>query len=205
MYVAIAILGFFLILIAAVLFSPFRFAVIYEKENVIIKMGIKKVLFTVFNSQNQKSPKKNKDYIKFPKISLDVLKKKFNIGRNLYEREKHEIISILQQFNRTIKIISFNIALDFGFGDAAVTGIANGIIWSAILAITGIINRYLAVKNKTNIAIFPNYINQCFDLKVSLFFETNVCKFISIIIRIKKTVERNNEEIKILKDGGLNG
>ena len=85
----------------------------------------------------------------------------------------------------------FDIAVDYGTGDAAATAISYGIIWQIIAVIyKTVINKYL-LSNIVNIAITPDYNNAGFDYKLRVVAKIKLYDYIKIIRRILKLVKRN--------------
>ena len=125
MYIFLGIILALLLLIIFILCHKWKITVIYKDGAATFRVGVFR--FSAYG--NKKKKKKDDDYIKIPKMRLGDIKKKGKIIRDIYRDEKHEIIAILQEIERRIEFERVNFALTFGFGDAAVTGIANGILW----------------------------------------------------------------------------
>jgi len=191
-FLAIAIL--IIIAIFIFLLSTIRFTITYKDKIFKITIGGKYTYITLYNSaksdKNKKDKKEeNKDFIKIP--TFDALRKKFSAIKGIYNEEKDEIISILKALNANVQVEKLNFAVTYGFGDAAVTGIANGVIWGGISAASGILFRYFNIKEKTNIAVFPHYTEKCFNIESTFIFDTKLYKSFKIYKRIKLLIQRN--------------
>ncbi len=176
----------------------------YKNSNFIVKIGGNNFQFTVFSSNKIKKGKREK-YIKIPKTSFDIVKQKVLIGKNIFKDEKYEIISILKAFGQKFDIINLNIAVNFGFGDAAITGIANGFIWNGTSAIVSFIQKHIDIQDKTNIAVYPNYLKNCFEANFELVFNVRLISFLGIILRARDFFKRNQSEFNKIKEIDKNG
>ena len=181
-----------------------RVIISYKNSNFIVKIGGNNFQFTVFSSNKIKKGKKEK-YIKIPKTSFDTVKQKGLIFKNLFKEEKYEIISILKAFGQKFDIIYLNIAINFGFGDAAITGIANGFIWNGVKSIVSFLMKHIDIEDKTNIAIYPNYIESCFEASFEFVFNVRLISFLGIILRVRDLYKRNKNEFDKIKEIDNNG
>lgn len=204
MYWVITIFAILILIPVITLMVSWRVILSYKNNNFIVKIGGNNFQFIVFSSNKIKKGKKEK-YIKIPKTSFDKVKQKVLIGKNIFKDEKYEIISILKAFGQKFDIINLNIAVNFGFGDAAITGIANGFIWNGISAIVSFIQKHIDIQNKTNIAVYPNYLESCFEANFELVFNVRLISFLGIILRARDFYKRNQSEFNKIKEIDKNG
>ena len=65
--------------------------------------------------------------------------------------------------------------MDYGFGNAAITGITGGIIWGLISNVCCIIHKYADnIKDVINIAVKPHYTEQVFEYKINIVFYVRI-------------------------------
>lgn len=169
-----------------------RIEITYQDGELTIKAGRLK-LFSTADKKKPQKPKPKKE------IKLEHIKTALIEARDVYKQEKYEIISLLKESSRMFDYKVFNVSVNFGFGDAAVTGIANGVVWSGITGMVTLLKRYIDIENKTNIAVYPNYTQACFDVDSCLVLETRIIRFLSIAPRAKKLYERNKEKISNIR------
>lgn len=204
MYWFITIFTILILIPLIALMVSWRVILSYKNNIFIVKIGGNNFQFTVFSSDKIKKGKKEK-YIKIPKTSFEVVKQKGSIFKNIFKNEKHEIISILKSFGQKFDIINLNISVDFGFGDAAITGIASGFIWNGISAIVSFVKKHIDIEGKTNIAVYPNYIESCFEANCQLVFNVRLISFLGIILRARDFYKRNKSEFDKIKEIDKNG
>lgn len=182
-----------LILLLLVLFAKLKFSVLLNNELVTVYLWNFKIYDPLDNKNDFKKDldkKANKDK-KFEK-KYKKIKRTINFLRKVLDDKNDDIIYILKYIKRTFKIKKLDVSLDYGMGDAAVTGVAGGIIWGLISNICGFINRYIEIKKILNIAITPHYTEQILDYKAEFVFYVrilNLLKTIRHIRRFKKTLE----------------
>ena len=204
MYWFITIFLILILIPVIALMVSWRVILSYKNSNFIVKIGGNNFQFTVFSSKKIKKGKNGK-YIKIPKTSFDTVKQKSLIFKNLFKEEKYEIISILKAFGQKFDIINLNIAINFGFGDAAITGIANGFIWNGVNSIVSFLMKHIDIEDKTNIAIYPNYIESCFEASFEFVFNVRLISFLGIILRVRDFYKRNKNEFDKIKEIDNNG
>ncbi len=164
--------------------KKWRVTLLYRDNAFTVKVGC----FTVTPKGDGK--KQDSDYIKIPKLGFKDFGARVKIVRALYIVEKPEIIKLLQEAQRLVQVRSFSMSLTYGFGDAAVTGIANGIVWNVINCFVNFAGRYIDLDGKTNIAVSPQYTRSCFDADVCFVFDVRLFQIIGFTGRAKKLFKR---------------
>ena len=205
MYWFVAILIIIILIPVIALVVSWRVILSYKNNNFTVKIGGVNFQFTVFSSNKFKKVKKEEKYIKIPKTSFDKVKQKTLIFKDIYKDEKNEIISILKTLGQKFDIKKLDISVNFGFGDAAVTGIANVFIWNGVNAIVHFLEKYINITDKTNIAIYPNYTESCFEPNFELVFDVKLISFIGLILRMKELHKRKQSEFNKIKEIDKNG
>lgn len=193
MWIFLTTLLIIIILIVFFLCQKWCITIQYYGGELTIKIGTIKLFST------KKHKKEVEKYIKIQKASLEDIIKRFDLAKEIYKEEKHEIVSTLKELERRIEFKMLNISITFGFGDAAITGIANGFIWTGITGITSIIKRHIDIENKTNIAVYPHYTESCFDIDVCVIFNTRFIRLFGIYQRAKRLYKRNKCKFKELR------
>ena len=115
-----------------------------------------------------------------------------NLLRGLLDDKNDDIIYILKYAKKTFSVKKLDISLDYGFDDAALTGITGGIIWSLIAGLSGFVGRYIDFKKFTNIAVKPYYTEEILEFKLELAFDVSLYNYIKtkrLIKRFKKTLK----------------
>ena len=137
--------------------------------------------------------KKDKDdgkYIKIPKFSLKGMKEKITYYKRLYEDNKNEIIAVLTHVNSNLDIVYLNIAVTYGLGDAAVTGIANTAVWNAVFGVSTLLKKYLSLDKKLNTAVSPDFDKACLNANIYFCFKTNLYKFYGTYKKAAPIIEK---------------
>ncbi len=120
------------------------------------------------------------------------MKHVINLLRRILDDKNDDIIYILKYVKKTFSVKKLDISLDYGFDDAALTGITGGIIWSLISGLSGFVGRYIDFKKFTNIAVKPYYTEKILEFKLDLVFDVSLYNYIKtkrLIKRFKKTLE----------------
>ncbi|OQB15915.1 MAG: hypothetical protein BWY15_00041 [Firmicutes bacterium ADurb.Bin193] len=184
------VLSAIIILILFAFFHRWRVTVRYVKNVFTVDVGN----FTVYSSAKGK---KDDKYIKTPKLSFKELTDKYGALKAFYRDEKCEIVSILQEAQRRFDIKKLNFSVDFGFGDAAVTGIASGFLWGCVGGASAFLKKYWELDKKLNIALCPQFTKTCFEMNINLIFYSRPIKMIEIVKRIVRLCKRNRERLSV--------
>ena len=181
----------FLFFVLFILFGKVKFHICIK--NNIIHMYLWKI--KVFDSSVKKTNTNDFNDKKF-----EFKYKKFKIIINFFKKlleDKHDdLIFILKYLNKTFDIKKISVSLDYGFGNAAITGITGGIIWGLISNTCCIIHKYANnIKDVLNIAVKPHYTQQIFEYNIEFVFYVRIVNFIKAlkhIKRFKNTLEGRN-------------
>ena len=77
--------------------------------------------------------------------------------------------------------------MDYGFGNAAITGITGGIIWGVISNVCCIIHKYVNnIKDVLNVAVKPHYTEQIFEYNIKLVFYVRIVSLFKLLKHIKR-------------------
>ena len=180
--IACAIVVLLLIIYYIIFCAKLRFCI--KVNNTDIKMYWKKSV--IYDLRNN-FPQKNSDNQPLPfEEKYKRMKYIINFLRTLLDDENDDIIYILKYAKRTFSVKRLDISLDYGFDDAALTGITGGIIWTLIAGLSGFVGRYIDFKKFTNIAVKPYYTEEILEFKLDLFFDVSLYNFMKTIRHIKR-------------------
>lgn len=143
------------------------------------------------NKSNRKKTIESNFENKYKKVKLSI-----NFFRKLLDDKNDDFIYILKYINKTFNIKRIDFSLDYGFGNAAITGITGGIIWGVISNVCCIIHKYVNnIKDVLNVAVKPHYTEQIFEYNIKLVFYVRIVslfKLLKHIKRFKNTLEGRN-------------
>ena len=175
MFIAIIVILSVLLFLAAVaaviFFVPITVKIDYKDNVLKLRAGFGKLLFGI---PLPKPKEKDEKYIKIPKFSWKDIKNKILAGKNFYNENKAEISSCLGEAGGLVNFSYLNISIKYGFGDAAITGIANAPLWTAIGAVSAVVRKYFDLKGKLNICLNPMFTEQCFNANVYTLFRVRL-------------------------------
>ena len=118
-----------------------------------------------------------------------------NTLRKILDDKNDDILGILRHIRRTFAIKRLDLALDYGTGDAAVTGISSGALWTLISGVSAYVGRYLSIKDILNIAVKLNYTEKVFNYKINFVFTAKVyhlLQTVRLVLRFTKTLKGGN-------------
>ena len=119
-------------------------------------------------------------------------KRILNLIRRILDDKNDDLIYIFKYAKKTISVEKLDVSLDYGFDDAALTGITGGVIWTVISGMCGLVGRFIDIKKFTNIAVKPHYTEEIIDFKLELVFNVSIYNYSKtkrLIKRFKKTLE----------------
>lgn len=119
---------------------------------------------------------KEKSFISFSKLK-DMLEKAYTT----YYTYKDILTSVRNYLRKRIVCNDFIFHLEFGLGDAALTGIASGLVWGASYSILSIIGNHSILKN-TDIKISPVFNEIKFHVKFYCIFTIRVVHIIIVFL-----------------------
>ena len=182
-----------LILLLIILFAKFKISI--RIDNRIIKVYFWKIKIYDSLKKSGKSKKvaeKNIDKGKDFEKKYKGFKQIINFFRKILDDKNDDLIFILKYVKKTFDVKKLDFSLDYGFGDAAVTGVTGGIIWGLISNICSFVGRFIDINSFANIAVKPHYTEKIFDYKINFVFNIrilNLLKTYKHIMRFKKTLE----------------
>lgn len=188
--VGCCIAAILLILLLIILFVKFKISVKVNNKTVRVFLGKIKIYDSTdpVDEEDDEVIDKEEEF----EEKYRIMKLVINFIRKVLDDKNNDIIYILKYAKKTISVKKLDIALDYGFDDAALTGITGGIIWTLISGVSGFVGRFIDIKKFTNIAVKPYYTEKILDFKLELVFSVRILhllKTIRHIKRFKKTLE----------------
>lgn len=180
------------ILLIIVFFVKLKISVLVNNNNVNIYLWKIKVFDSLKNKKAEKIKEKNIDKDEEFEKKYKGFKQIINFVRKIFDDKNDDLLYILKYVKKTFTVKSLDVSLDYGFGDAAVTGVTGGIVWGLISNICGFAGRFIDINSFTNIAVKPHYTEKIHDYKVNFVFYIrilNLLKTYKHIKRFKKTLE----------------
>lgn len=209
MKIFLIIIAVLLFLILFILFKNFSVEIKTGTGRTQVRIGGKYLKIKFYDSKIDKNKKGNETNIESnsekqkPKKnnSFKEIKNKILAFKKLYSDEKGFIKSVLSQLKDSIELSKLDYSMHFGFGEAAITGIANGFFWTTITFATGILDKYFETKEISNIALLPEFTEKVFETKLIIEFSGRPYKFIIPLLNIRSFLKRNCETINLIKEG----
>ena len=173
------------------LLAKVKVSVVVNNSNIKAYVGAIKV----YDSKKKKKPKtvnvKKKKEEEFEK-NYRSLKMIVNFIRRVFDDKNDDILYILRHIRRTFDVKRLDVALDYGFGDAAVTGITGGGIWIVLSNAAAFVSKYIDVNDILNIAVKPHYTEKIIEFKLNFAFTVRVYHLnyaLRLVLRFIKTLK----------------
>lgn len=182
----------FLIIIAVVILLLCFVLFVPQTIKISLNNGKIKIWFSkikVFDSTKKKREKKKEksNFVKIPTIKgvVNIVKSSIDV----YFKEKDEVVFILKELVDNAILTKCKIAINFGTGNAALTGMAYGFGWNLITFIYSTVLK-LDQKENVSIAFTADYENLVFDNNIELTLKVKVFKDLLLLIRAYKVYKR---------------
>lgn len=189
--ITLAVLLLIILFLLLFLFAKLKVSVVVNNSDVKAYVGAIKV----YDSKKKKKQKtvnvKKKKEEEFEK-NYRSIKMIVNFIRRVFDDKNDDILYILRHIKRTFDVKRLDVALDYGFGDAAVTGIMGGGIWLVLSNAAAFVSKYIDVNDILNIAVKPHYTEKIIEFKVNFVFTVRVYHLIHTlrhILRFTKTLK----------------
>lgn len=177
-FVAVLILILFFIL----MYGKLKVSVIINNKIVRVFVGGIKVFDSTKNT-NASTKETEKLDVNYKKFKLII-----NFIRKVLDDKNDDLLYILKYAGKTIDVKRIDVSLDYGFGDAALTGITGGIIWGLVSNICALVEKYIDINNYTNVAVKPYYTEKIFDFNSEFVFSVRIFYFLKLLKHIKRFV-----------------
>lgn len=176
-----------MILLLVILFVKFKIYIKVNNRTVRVYLSKIKLYDSSETTENDSVEEKQEFEEKYKKMKLVI-----NFIRKVLDDKNDDIVYILKYAKKTVSVKRLDIALDYGFDDAALTGITGGVLWTLVSGVSGFIGKYIDIKKLTNIAIKPYYTEKILDFKLEFVFSVRILhllKTLRHVKRFKKTLE----------------
>ena len=175
----------------------------YEYKVPLVKKEGDKVKFKLVKGQSkemQGGSEKNKKLMPF-----DIFKKYLSV-RTYITDHKSLFLDIIRYLNKKDIHVELSIKLKQGTGDAGLTGLTCGLIWSAAGILITYLSRYLKVFSK-KIKITPCFDKSIFEVDASCIFHARLVNIIVVLIKIylMKFVIKAKTKAKKMIGGEISG
>lgn len=111
-----------------------------------------------------------------------------------------DMLKVLYRYLKSsLKIKNLDFSITYGLGDAAITGIFSGAVYTAVSTFYAyIINNFTVRRHSVNVN--PNFENRCFNIKFFLNFNISIMWLLCLLFHERKAI---NKLLKILKKDGV--
>ena len=190
--IACAVLILLSIILMVILFAKFKFRVFINNKDIKIYWKRKVIYDSLDEYKDYDDSDETEDKNVVFENKYKKMKRIINLIRSVLDDKNDDLIYIFRYAKRTVSIEKLDVSLDYGFDDAALTGITGGIIWTVISGVCGLVGRFIDIKKFTNIAVKPHYTEKIIDFKLELVFNVSIYNYLKtkrLIKRFKKTLE----------------
>ncbi len=183
-FAAIMIILFFPVAIS----FEYAFSATQKKSIFVIRVFGK----DVYNSENKKDKEKKDKKEDEKKLDIDFsFEKMRGIVKN--ENVKRCFLRACKSLRRISDLKKLELSFDFGFSDAAATGIAGGAAYSIVYGVVARIYYFFKIKKENmDIRVVPHFDNQCLELYTKFEFKVRLA-YVSLaildILRMYKIVK----------------
>ena len=170
-------------------FLPLHIGIAYSYDDkdtwIRVRIGWLFKKIKLGGQNQQKKEKRNKKDIKKDKSDDDNIIEKLQDYYSIWQDIEKEVTKVLEYCKRHIKIDIFHIKTDFGFSDAATTGIVAGLAYAVCYTILG------AIYNSVGIYDLKININPCFtDEQKRVYLNCGLKTSIAHLVRVAYMVVR---------------
>ncbi len=174
--------------ICGVLFAPLKVTVHYLNKTTVVRV---KCLFISYTYR--KKDKKKED----EKTAADTPKpgvlERINSVKKGYEEIKDVISEVVEFSHNHVEIRDIYIRIKYGTGDAAITGIIYGGIWSLVGNIYSILCRYWKVQFP-RLELEPIFGGKAFEVEAEGIIKTRLVHIITTAIRSLKIYKNSKKQ-----------
>lgn len=209
-YFLIVLLILILILFLALLLRT-KIVLTYEdkKFEITFRILFLRLKFDLSRNKGKEKEKEPKQRASNDEISNEKIGKKLSDFKEKYEKYKEFVDFTLNHLRYKIGFEKWKIRIEIGTGDAASTGIAQGIIWVVAGNVYGLLaqffdfkstkiyeNRQKYITNFPEIHIIPHYNETCFEIEAGGIIYTRLVHIIPVIIRLLRITGKNRKTVK---------
>jgi len=190
--VALIIISVLILFIGVYAFTPMKCSVIIKRTAFEYKgrvcFGFIKIPVRLI-SRKKIPPPKPKDTE--PDTLIAKIEDEINDIKKIYNDSKSGLSDLFSSLRRRMKSegVDIDLKINFGFEDAAITGISTGAFWGLGSLILKLVDLLLGLK-KINMDVVPDFSNEFFNIYAKIDLIIKPIHFIIILLRAVKVYKR---------------
>ncbi len=126
---------------------------------------------------------KNIDERQKSRITFSQMRKQIEAGKEFYYTYQTTFNRAHKYLKRKIECSNFTLNVNFGVGDAAITGVTTGLIWGILYNILSILSNIIEFKH-TDIKINPDFNDAKIDIELKGIFAIRIVHIINVLFVI---------------------
>ena len=180
------------LLLTILLFIPVRVFLEYQSKQVRIELWVLKFKFNVKKLMDKPSKKQSSATQSTDDEKQLTFIQKINSTYKKIVYLKKVYTGSSKTINRGIKTENIKAEINFGFSDAAVTGMVTGLVWSLLYEFLGLLSIITTVQNhKFNVdAVYDRFV---FEPRFSVTLKTTIASVMKILICVLYNLKKNKE------------
>ena len=194
---AIYITAAILLIILFLLFKKFIFTILFENNIVVVKLHFWGIDFNVYRLPLDKKDHQSEPVTQKKKLSFREIWRKIKKCRRIYRDQKGNFLLILSKAARVAKLHEYNVEIDYGFGNAAITGIAYGAIYGVAVAADTVFRNSFGYQADSALRVKPNYNDNKFMINSKFVASVRIISLIKLCLYSLKIYQR--EKTRVLK------
>lgn len=207
MTVALIIISVLILFIGVYVFTPMKCSIIIKRTALEYKgkvcFGFIKIPVNLI-SKKKIPPPKPKDTE--PDTLIAKIEDEINDIKKIYSDSKSGLSDLFSSLKRRMKSegADIDLSINFGFEDAALTGISTGAFWGLGSLILKLFDLLLGL-NKVNMNVIPDFSDEFFNIYAKIDLIIQPIHFIIILLRAVKVYKRIKynviNKINLIKGG----
>ena len=200
-----------ILILFLVLFLRTKIVLKYEdkKLTVTFKILFLRLKFDLNRNKGKEKEKQPKQRASNEEISNEKIGKKLSDFKEKYEKYRDFVDFALSHLRYKIGFEKWKIRIEMGTGNAASTGIAQGMIWAVAGSVYGFLAQYFDFKstkinknrqkyttNFPEIDIIPHYNDTCFEIEAGGIIYTRLVHIIPVVIRLLKITGKREKTVE---------
>jgi hypothetical protein len=178
-------------LLTALLFVPVRVYMEYGGKQLQLELWVLKFRFNIKNFMNKPKKQSAKNQSTIEEKQLTFIEKINSIYKKIVYLKKVYTASS-KTISKGISTQNITADINFGFSDAAVTGMVTGLVWSLLYEFLGLISIITTVQNhKFNVdAVYDRFV---FEAQFSVTLKTRIASVLKILICVLYNLKKYKE------------
>lgn len=204
-------LGIFFVLLLLLLIIPVNTASDLKIDDKTLKFSMKIYIFKILRvyyksidiqdifsarKDEEKESKKCEESTKKDSKRISAFNK-LNIMISLYCSNKERFIRLKNYIRKKLKLKDIDLNMTEGTGDAAITGLVYGLMWSFVGSVSGILSNFFTMSYK-NLKLNCDYNKKTFKFHISSILTFSIVNIIIMYIRLNYIIKRYKLSVKKL-------